>query len=161
MSIRELIPWRTRNPLASDADNPFTLLHRDIDALFHDFARTNGWSFPAEALGALPPMNVSETPEGFHVSLELPGMDRKDVAVRMEQNSLVLTGKKETEKEEKGRDWHRRERTSGEFRRVIPLPADIDPAKIEASFAKGVLTVDVPKSREALGKTRTIEIKSV
>lgn len=160
MTLRELVPWRLRSPFGADLESPFGTLQRDIDALLGDFARTNGGSAPGAGPRFLPPVNVSETDESIRISMELPGLDAKDVGVRLENGSLVLSGRKETDREEKGRTWLRRERTSGEFRRVVELPDGIDEAKVAATFTKGVLTVDVPRSREAQSRARAIEVRS-
>ena len=160
MSLRELIPWRTRSGFGADADFPLTNLRQEMDRLFEDFATWNGPSRLAESATFLPPVNVSENPETLRVTAELPGIDAKDVTVRLENGSLVISGKKESEKEEKGRDWYRRERSCGEFRRAIPLPVEIDPNKVLATFSKGVLSVEIPKTREAASKSRVIEVKS-
>ena len=160
MSMRELMPWRSSGRSLSESEHPLLALQREMDALFSEFARTGVGQPLAEAARFLPPTNVSENAECFRVTAELPGMDLKDVSVRLEGGALVLSGKKEGEKEEKGRDWYRKERTSGEFRRVIQLPDSIDESKVAATFAKGVLTVDVPKSREAVAKSRVVEVKA-
>lgn len=160
VSMRELMPWRSAGRMHSETEHPLLSLQREMDALFNDFARSGGNPPLTEAGRFLPPTNVSENPECFRVTAELPGMDLKDVTVRLEGGALVISGKKEGEKEEKGRDWYRKERTSGEFRRVIQLPDAIDENKVAATFAKGVLTVDVPKSREAVAKARVIEVKA-
>lgn len=160
MSLRELIPWRTRSVFGTDLDAPLTSLRQEMDRLFEDFATWNGPSRLGEAATFLPPVNVSENPETLRVTAEIPGIEPKDVTVRLENGALVISGRKESEKEEKGRDWYRRERSSGEFRRAIPLPSEIDPNKVTATFSKGVLSVEIPKTREATAKSRVIEVKS-
>jgi HSP20 family protein len=104
-------------------------------------------------------VNVSENPEGYRVTAELPGMEEKDVQVAFEGNLLLLSGKKTDEKEEKGREWYRRERVSGEFQRAIELPQSIDTNKVSATFSKGVLTVDIAKRAEAKSQRRLVEVK--
>lgn len=157
MSIRELMPWRVGGRMLPESEHPLLSLQREMDALFSDFARSNGAL--AESSRFLPATDVSEDVEGFRITAELPGMDLKDVTVSLDSGALVITGKKHSEKEEKGRAWVRRERTSGEFRRIVQLPPEIEAGKVTATFAKGVLTVDVPKSREAVAKSRVIEVK--
>lgn len=159
MSIRELIPWRSRGSQFLETEFPLANLQREMDALFDAFARTNGLTSVAGGR-FVPAVNVSENPEAFRVTAELPGMDLKDVSVRLENGSLVLTGRKDDEKEEKGRGWYRKERSCGEFHRAIGLPPGIEESKVTATFAKGVLTVDVPKAREALAKSRVIDVKT-
>ena len=87
-------------------------------------------------------------------------MDLVGVSVTVEENLLVIAGEKTAESEEEGREFHRRERTSGKFRRALTLPKDIDVEAIEASFAQGVLTVTLPRVKEEEAGRKTIEIKT-
>ena len=152
MPVPELLPSRILS-------EPFSLLRRDIDSLFENFWRTNG-SPLAELKGAwLPTVNVSDNAECFRVTADLPGLERKDVTVAVEEDRLVLSGARSEEKEEKGRNWYRKERSSGEFRREIPLACEVDANKASAVMHNGVLTVELPKKPEAMQKRRVLEIK--
>jgi HSP20 family protein len=145
-------PFRT-------GSEPFSLLRRDVDSLFDDFWRTN---VPPNALAGtvwLPTVNVSDNSECIRVTADLPGLEKKDVTVAIDDDRLVLSGSRADEKEEKGRNWHRRERSSGEFRREVLLPCEIDANKSTATMHNGVLTVDLVKKAEALQKRRVLEIK--
>jgi HSP20 family protein len=73
---------------------------------------------------------------------------------------LTVRGEKKLEDEEKGKDYFRRERSFGAFRRSLPVPAEVDEAKIEARFEKGVLTIDLPKSEEAQRKVTHIDVNA-
>ncbi len=155
MPLQELLPSRT-------LFDPFTMLRRDIDSLFNDFSRTGAW--PTAALSEagtawFPTINVSDNVESLRITADLPGMERKDVTVAVEEDRLVLSGSRAEEKEEKGRNWYRRERSCGEFRREIPLPCAVDPNKASAAMHNGVLTVELPKRAEAQQKRRLLEIK--
>lgn len=156
MTMRDLVPWRERSAWPSLARDPFLSMQREMDALLQNVWGDGGIR-PAERM--FPRVNVSENVEAYRVSAELPGMDEKDVQVAFEGNLLLISGKKAEEKEEKGREWYRRERTSGEFQRAIELPNAVDTTKATATFAKGVLTVDVAKRAEAKSNRRTIEVK--
>jgi HSP20 family protein len=105
----------------------------------------------------VPRLDVSETEREIKVTAELPGMDEKDVNVTLEGDVLTLKGEKKAEAEEKGKNFHRVERTYGSFQRVITLPAEVDATKVTAGFKKGVLTVTLAKSPAA--QTRKIEVK--
>ena len=148
----ELLPSR----IASD---PFSLFRRDVDSLFDSFFRTNGLPL-AEARGTalFPTVNVSENNEGFRITADLPGLERKDVTLSIEGDRLVLSGSRTDEKEEKGRNWHRRERASGEFRREIEFPCEIDASKASAVMRHGLLIVELPKRPEVTQKRRILEI---
>ena len=106
----------------------------------------------------VPEANVVETDKAVEVTMELPGMKPEDVKVEMTDGRLCVSGEKREEKEEKGKTFHRIERRTGAFRRLISLPAVVDDAKAEATFAEGVLKVALPKSREAAPKA--IEVKA-
>ena len=106
----------------------------------------------------MPALDVKETSERFEVTVDLPGLDPKDVNVTFEDGMLTLSGKRQFQEEDKGDTWHRIERGFGTFARSIRLPQTADPERIEASFDKGVLKVSVPKSERA--KPRTIEVRA-
>ena len=155
MPVPELLPSRILS-------EPFSLLRRDIDSLFDNVLRGNGWpTLPlAEARTAwFPTVNLSDNAECFRVTADLPGMEKKDVTVAVEEDRLVLSGSRAEEKEEKGRNWYRRERSSGEFRREIPLSCEVDANKATATMHNGVLTVELPKKADAVQKRRVLEIK--
>jgi HSP20 family protein len=90
------------------------------------------------------------------VSAELPGMDDEDIEVSLSRDVLTISGEKKQEKEEKGRDYYRAERSYGSFRRSIPLPAEVNADKVDAVFSKGVLTITLPKTAKAEGRKRII-----
>jgi len=138
---------------------PVSLLRRDIDSLFEDFWRNTGLPTAELKTVWLPTVNVSENNECVRVSADLPGLEKKDVVVAIEEDRLVLSGSRCEEKEEKGRNWHRRERSSGEFRREVLLPCEIDAAKSTATMHNGVLTVELAKKPDGVQKRRVLEIK--
>jgi len=128
-----------------DFFSPFSLAPREFGA----------WS--AEA-SFVPRVDVHETDASLTVTAELPGIDEKEVAVELEENSLILSGEKREEHEEKTRHGYRLERHFGSFHRIIPLPARVEGDKAKAVFRKGVLTVTIPKT-EACARKR-IDIKN-
>src|SRR5262249_23496324 len=93
-----------------------------------------------EALEKSPwtPVNISENEKAFTVSLEVPGMDEKDISVQVMGNQLVVSGEKKFEQEKKEKDWHRVESQYGSFQRSINLPANLRTEAIEAVYKKGV-----------------------
>jgi HSP20 family protein len=104
-----------------------------------------------------PPLNLSETENGYEVTVELPGMEREHVSVELREGDLCISGEKHEEKEEKDKAFHRIERRHGEFRRLVHLPGAVAEEKVEAKFVNGILTVIVPKSEEA--KPKRIPVK--
>ena len=99
-----------------------------------------------------PRVDVSETDTELKIEAELPGIDEKDVEVVLSDGRLTIKGEKKQEKEEKKKDYHMVERSYGSFARSIVLPFEADPDKVKATFAKGVLTVTVPKPPRGQGQ---------
>jgi HSP20 family protein len=104
-----------------------------------------------------PAVNVAETETEYEVTVELPGMKPEEFKVELHNGELWITGEKREEKEEKGKTFHRVERSYGEFRRAIPLECKVAEDKIAAQYQEGVLRITVPKAEEA--KPRHIEVK--
>jgi HSP20 family protein len=109
-----------------------------------------------EPLGWSPPVDIEEQDDAFLVEAELPGVRREDVSIELVGNELSITGEIK-DKERKG-VLRRRTRRIGRFEYRVRLPDQVDPEKIEANLADGVLTVRVPKTEKAA--RRTIEVKS-
>jgi HSP20 family protein len=104
-----------------------------------------------------PDTNLAETDSQFEVTLDLPGMKPEDFNLEFNDGQLWITGERQQEEEEKGKTYHRVERSYGHFRRGISLGPDVDPEKIEATYKDGILTVVVPKAPAAC--PRKIEVK--
>ena len=170
MSKKEMAPWRwgrlrhTDIKPVEDFQHEMASLQRDMDNLISDF--WNGReSMPAlrrlAGEGMLSPeVDETEDDKGFHIKVDLPGMDEKDVEVTLVDGILTIKGEKKQEEEEKGKDFYRRERSFGSFRWTLPVPADVNESKIQASFKKGVLCIDLPKTEEAKKKVKKIAIKA-
>jgi HSP20 family protein len=138
---------------------PIGSLRREMERLFEDFSRDLGWEPSALSGAAMAPrIDVKETDAELKVEAELPGVDEKDVEVLLEDGRLTVRGEKKQEREEKKENYHLHERSYGSFARSIPLPFDVDPDKVKATFAKGVLTVVVPKPPEAKAKQKKIPV---
>jgi HSP20 family protein len=171
MAIGNLVPWRWGSLRNFDENRSFDAfraemdsLHRSIDRLFSDAWK--GSFTPALLSEAwtkgdlIPSLDVVDDDKAFRVSVELPGMTDKDVAVTVDDHTLTIRGEKKEEKEKKDKDVFRRERAYGSFRRTIELPDEVDAAKIEAKFKDGVLTIDLPKSKEAQARVKQIPVKA-
>ncbi|HYF48185.1 MAG TPA: Hsp20/alpha crystallin family protein [Planctomycetota bacterium] len=165
MGFGSMVPWRKKNHLPAKQDDrpmdPFTSLQREMNRLFEEFHRGFDLAPFGEDLasGWMPRVNVSESDKEICVTAELPGMDEKDIDVQLSGDTLTIKGEKKEEKEEKDRNWHRVERSYGSFHREIVLPAEVEAEKTEAKFSKGVLTVTIPKSKQAQKEQKKIEIK--
>ena len=153
--------WTPSTWLASvaDEDSPFGALRQQIDSIFEDFSGDG----PFGKGNFVVKSNVSETEDAITVTAELPGITLDDVDVSITGNRLSISGEKKSEEEEKGdedgRQFHRVERRSGSFHRIMTLPFDIDPDAVQAEAKDGVLTVTVNKPPEAVSKPQKIEVK--
>ena len=103
---------------------------------------------------------MTEDEDRFHIVVELPGMDEKDVEVVLSDNVLTVKGEKKVEVEETEKPYAYMERSYGSFRRSIPLDVEVVTDKIEATFDKGVLTIDLPKTAEAKKAFKKIPIRA-
>jgi HSP20 family protein len=139
-------------------------LHKEMDRLFDEMTSEPARRalFP-QAMGrdlVMPDIDETEDEKAFHVSIELPGMDEKDVDITMSGRLLTIRGEKKEDEKAEGKDFYRRERNYGAFRRTLELPGEVDASKIEASFKKGVLRVELPKTKEAQEKIKHIAVKA-
>jgi len=144
--------------------SPLEDLQSRINTMFDDMWK--GFDLaPFRAFGesfgdVTPRVDVKETDKQFKFSVELPGLDEKDVEVTLTDNRLTIKGEKKEEKEEKDENRHLIERSYGSFRRSFTLPADVESGKTKADFSKGVLTVVVPKTAKAKASVKKVAIKS-
>ena len=140
--------WRPFGVLSS--------LQKDINRLFEDF-----WPMHRENLeeGALSPaLDVSEDENNVYVVADLPGVEEKDVKLNFQNGILTLSGEKQEEKETRGKNFHRVERSYGSFSRSISLPGEVNAEKATAGYKNGVLRVTLPKKGEAKPKEITIKV---
>lgn len=142
---------------------PFEGLRREIDRLFEDF-RPFDWGLPERlhraAWRIAPAIDLVEKDKEYEVTVELPGIDEKNIEVRLSNRTLTIKGEKSEDTEKHGNDYHLSERRYGSFERSIELPEGVDADRIEASFAKGVLTLKLPKTEEARKMEKKIAIKA-
>jgi HSP20 family protein len=167
MQIKDLIPWAQKDQGAepkSAENSPIASLQRDMNQVFENFRNRVGQGFSSiewpwgenEAKS-----DVVETDKAIEVSIELPGMEMKDIEVTVSDDMLTVKGEKKVERQEEKRGYYLSERSYGMISRSIPLPPGVDGGKAEASFKDGVLTVKLPQTPEAQAKVKRIEIKSV
>lgn len=170
------LPVKTeKSPAPAPAGNwatPFESLRREVDRLFEDFhpfdfrlpstrslfgrelpsLRNPGWP-------VAPAMDLVEKDKEYEITAELPGIDEKNVEIKLANHMLTIKGEKREEKEEKDKDYYLSERRYGSFQRSFQLPEGVDADKIDATFAKGVLTVKLPKTAEAQKAEKKIAVK--
>jgi HSP20 family protein len=114
---------------------------------------------PSSFTFSAPAIDMSEDDKSYKISAELPGLDAKDVDVSVSGDMLVLKGEKRQESEQKDKNYHFSERAYGSFQRAFELPASVDRDKVSADFSKGVLTINLPKTPEAQGQPKKIDVK--
>ena len=126
-------------------------LQDEMSRLFDDRLYKAG-----ESVGWTPACDIFEDDESVMLRFELAGVDPKDVEIRFENGVLTLKGERKLEKDDKVTGYHRIERSYGAFARSFTLPETVDPEKVRADYADGVLTVTLAKKE--LAKPRTIKV---
>jgi len=139
---------------------------RDLLAAQREFDRIFRETFPGffgeQELSTrtwAPPVDIYETENALVLKADVPGVDPKDVDIRVENGVLYLKGERKFEKEVKEENYHRCERCYGAFTRSFSLPSSIDAEKVSAEYKDGQLTLTLPKKEEAKPKTIKIEVK--
>lgn len=107
-----------------------------------------------------PAIDVKETESGLVVTAELPGMTEQDVELSVEDDLLTIKGEKKSESSKEDKGWHVQERSYGAFVRTLQLPFAPKPEEVTAEFAKGVLTITIPRPPETAKPSSRIAIKS-
>lgn len=128
----------------------------EIDRMVDEFTR-GGTVADAQFPTWLPDVDIVEHESEYRVNLELPGVKKEDVKITVMNDVLTVKGEKKEEKETKGKNYRRNERSYGAFQRSFMLPTLVKSDQIEASYDSGILTLTLPKMEEA--KPKEIEVK--
>jgi HSP20 family protein len=168
MNISDLVPWKSNRDsdiVVRQEKSPATL-YDEFNRLFDEFFE-NSWMTPwSEQFGTRfnefnPRVNVTEREKEFEVTAELPGMAEDDIDISLARDVLTIKGEKKQETEDKGDNYYRMERSYGKFSQVIPFPAGVvENDNVEATFRNGVLTVTLPKLKEAQQISRRITVNA-
>ncbi|WCM48507.1 Hsp20/alpha crystallin family protein [Pseudomonas sp. WJP1] len=163
----------SQHPVSSDLWRPLEKLRQQVDHLFEEFNRGSGLSpfsrglfdvepfWKRELIGhGLPAVDITEKDKSFEITAELPGMDQKNIELKLSNGNLIIKGEKKEDKEEKRKGYYLSERHYGSFERVFNLPKGVDVEKIEASFSKGVLSISLPKKPETMKADKVVPIKA-
>src|SRR5437016_2828015 len=153
MRLRSLVPSRDAGALMSPGFGLFGL-HREIDRLFNEFAQGIG---PNGQQNIVPSIEISETDKAIEISAEMPGLERKDVEISIEDDTLTIRGEKKVEENQKDKNVQHSERIYGMFMRVLQLPPGIDPSSVQAAMSNGVLKVTIPKPAKSMPKKIEVE----
>ena len=159
-----LIPWRNkqrkRDLPATRAESPLDPIRMEIDRIFDRVSRGWGgvWDEPFFGTeGWAPSVDISESEKDVTIKAELPGVDPNELNVSISGDLLTLSGEKKESRETKEKSVHRSECYIGTFQRSIRLPVSVDPEKVSAEYANGVLTVTFKKSN--VEKPKRIAVK--
>lgn len=140
----------------SGGDKPAPIVTREWEPFraLRDFLRWDPFAemvppaWTTEAAGFIPAFEIKETKEGFVFTADLPGVKESDLDVRLTQNRLSVSGKRESEKSDKGDTFYTYERSYGSFTRTFALPEGVDADRIKAELKGGVLKLELPKRPE-------------
>jgi HSP20 family protein len=169
MAITDLVPWKrneTRVPVRRTAEEESLLdfrsqMNRLFDEFFEGPFGLSPFSGESNLMGDFAPrLDISETDHDYTVSAELPGMEPEDIDISLDRDTLMISGEKRAEKEEKDKRYYRVERSYGSFQRSIPLPDEVDEEKIDATFKRGVLKIQIPKTQAAQRRSKHIAVKT-
>jgi len=172
MSFRESLPWNWGKkdvPVKHESEAAPVSVPRSLFDLLdawraQPFGRSDWRALPGLGFGDdeafLPALDAKESDDEIRITVELPGLEEKDVEVTLKDDVLTIQGEKraESKREEKGSQWI--ERRYGSFRRAIPLPADVDSDAVKAQFKSGILTVIAPRTGKPEGAHKSIPIQA-
>jgi len=145
-----IVRWEPFRDLLTTQDRFNRLFNQTFSQVFgEEEARQGTWA---------PAVDIYETDQNLVMKADLPGVDPKDVEVRVENNTLYLKGQRKFENEVKEENYHRIERSYGAFTRTFTLPGTIDADKVVAEYKDGMLTLTMPKREEAKPKTIKIQV---
>ena len=147
----------------------FASLQDRMNRLFRDSYSGDSGQEALTTSTFAPPVDVYEDEHNISLKIEVPGIDEKDIDVRVENNTLTVHGERKFEKEEKEENFRRVERQYGSFTRTFTLPSTVDAEKIQATYDKGILRLQLAKKAEAkpkqikinVGSEKSLEGKSV
>ena len=136
----------------------FATLQDRINRVFRDSYSGAAQDEALTTSSFAPAVDVYEDEHKVSLKIEVPGIDEKDIDVRVENNTLTVHGERKIEKEEKEENYRRVERQYGSFTRTFSLPTTVDAEKVQASYDKGILKISLPKKAEAKPKQIKISV---
>lgn len=167
MTMRNMLPWKRGGEAvpARDARNGSAVVSDPIEAFFAETDRWFADAWPAtpalalnRAAGGAPRMDVVDAGPEYRVTLELPGVDEKDVDLSIDGSTLIVKGEKRAEQRAENDGLVHAERAFGAFQRAIELPCEVDASGAQARLENGILAITLPKSEKA--KPRRIEVRA-
>lgn len=177
MNLKKLSPWNwfkhedaatSTVPVSRQSHYgfPVSRIHTEIDRLFDDFFNSAKVPSLFESPGIFgssallkPNLDISEDKENYNITIEVPGVEEKDIKVDVNNNLLTVRGEKRHEQTKKDDQYHSIERSYGAFQRTLSLPNNADNSRITAKFKNGVLDIKVAKTEQSKPEGRTIDIE--
>lgn len=151
-----LVRWEPMGRSIAPWGEGMDYLRRRMDRLLDEFMHGDGGE---RGERWLPSVDVMEDKDKYVIRADVPGLNKDDIKITLQENVLTITGEKKQEKEQKERAYHLTERTYGQFTRSFTLPSKVDPNNIKAEFKDGVLEINLPKSPESKAKEIQIQAK--
>ena len=156
-----LIRWEPRG----EQLRPWNWIERDLNEMFDN--SFNGWLLPwrgaqsaAAEFGFVPSVDLQETDTAYLLSAEVPGVEAKQLDVKIKDGVVTIAGERTSEQAESKGSFHRRETCYGAFSRSIELPGEVDSDKVSAQLKDGVLTLELPKRADPTPQGKKIDVKS-
>ena len=152
MLVRRVWPSR---PTFESSLSDFDQIRREMLRLL-DTATGDG--APDPGAGVFPPMNISQDDDNFYLRAEVPGIKPAELSISALRNRVSMSGNREIAREHERVSYHRKERAEGAFNRAVTLPVEVDPERVDARYADGILTLTLPKAEQA--KPRQIAVRT-
>lgn len=147
------MPLVKYSPFLETEDFPtgLRLFEDTVNRILSDQVTARPWS---------PAVDILETDNELVLKADIPGLDQKDIDIRIENGTLSIKGERKFEKEEKNKGFHRMERSYGSFVRYFTLPETVDTEHVKADYANGVLTLTLPKKEIAKPKAIKVQVSN-
>jgi HSP20 family protein len=131
-------------------------LQRQMNQLFDSLTPSENGDF--KGIAFMPAAEMHETPNAIELKLEVPGLDAKDIDVRVTEQAVAISGERQSETKTEERGMTRSEFRYGKFQRVIPLPARVQNAQVQADYKNGVLSLSLPKAEDEKNKVVKVNL---
>lgn len=159
MSQGSSVPASTRFQRSMDQ------FYRETDRLFGDMFQDFGFGGQLTPLDRSqflrPQVDIGANEKEYSITIEVPGINEKDVKIEVSENTMTIRGEKRQEKEEDSKEFYRMERSYGSFQRVLSLPDDAEKNEINATFKNGVIYVTMPRKALSKSSGKKIEIREM
>jgi HSP20 family protein len=150
----DILPWRKSKTSVSNTDNSIDNFRREADQLLNRF-----FEMPAWGENLSPKVDIIDKKKTIEVKAEIPGMDVNDLDISLNGQYLTLSGNKKEEVNKSKGDYYHVESSYGSFSRTVQLPSEVDQSDVDASYKKGILKIELKKTRLENSKRIKIEAK--